>query len=225
MSDTNTSDAKLIETLREISIQINRDPTAKARFMRVLVGDNTPENIARAAIAGNARNNMPYYREHFAQELLPILDGMIADRRTRAFRYDNFPGIRPRSLYLKVYQSFLYVVDMLDTEDAKYLKLHNETEVTKRRDSVQIRFIEMDRIPLRADTVDEGITKKDWRNKVDQFVDHGKAGEVLLIEKISLSDEEVQDLKDSLLQIPDAALLRIITGTRIKLIKPLERTS
>lgn len=207
---------KTLEYVRELAIQIQKDPSQRGRVLKLLTGDS---NAAIARLLSIRKHNMPYYKAHFAMELKFILDRMIQSRRTQEFRYIDFPRLSKHSLYLKVYQSFLYLIDHADP-DGEYIKLRNDTEIFKSENGVRIRCVNKDRAPLNvAEEVDDAAPPlPPWRVKIDGFLQNGKVGEKLIIDKLSLTTEQVEDLQ-TLLQEVDGVLFKL-EPHRVLLVKP-----
>jgi len=76
------------------------------------------------------RTNAPYFRERYALELKAILDGMMLEYQhdthsPKIFRYIDYPELSHNSLYLKINQSKLYLIEFLDSEKiySRFLQL------------------------------------------------------------------------------------------------------
>ena len=197
---SNGDDKSFIAFVTEL---IAKTPTVKGRLMRVLMGEEEPKAVPS------------YYRESFAKELLPTLDDVLSSRKTYEFRYEDFPNINRKTLYLKIYYAWAYIIKEMDSVDHKYLKLREETELAQKKTGVRITFIS-DMMPLRGVPV-EFISKPAFRKKIDDFLETGKESEALHITKLSLTMQEVADLQASLTGIDN--LVWLVTGTSVKLIK------
>lgn len=84
-----------------------------------LHSEEKPKNWGR-------RTNAPYFRERYALELRAILDGMLLEyehgtHSNKIFRYIDYPELSHNSLYLKINQSKLYLLEVLD-DDKKYFR-------------------------------------------------------------------------------------------------------
>lgn len=165
----------------------------------------------------NRRTVMSYYKEPFAKELQVVLDGMLLDEEDREFRFVDFPRYTKNTLYAKINQSWLYLVDCLDP-DKKYVALRQRTEIKTTKTGIRIKFTTPgSEIPLHAVKVEKEVFTHKWKDKFDDFVENGKIGEKLHLTKLSLSEEDIQDLKMSLYSID--SILHRITTSEIKLIK------
>lgn len=209
---------KTVELLREISIQIAKDPAARERMLRTITGDSK-QAVLRATV-GLRGNSLPYYKEHYARELIPYLDMMIEQNKAVEFKYVNYKHLGKQTLRLKVYQALLFVVDNLDPE-GKYLELKNKTMVRVMTNGVRISFIDNLKIPLAGALVendDEGASNTPfWRNKIDEFLTNAPVGQRLSISSLRLSDQEVSDLQASFAGLN--GIIANVTNRRIDLFK------
>lgn len=217
------NESQLIEWLKAAHIQMSKDPSARGRLVKALTGNTTSREMISALIRGTKLHSMPYYKEHFALELLPILDAMIEDRKDREYRFCDYSGMKPYSLYLKIYQSFQWIIDNADTEEAKYLRLYNDIEIRAKSNSnrtgIKLIFKTTSKAKLdKAHIIDGSITPKKWKEEVYKFLADGVEGTQLLIDKLSLTDEEVNELQVTLSQLTN--ILARVNGTSIKIIKP-----
>lgn len=210
---------KTVELLREISIQISKDPSARERMIRAISGD-TKQAVLRATV-GLRGNSLPYYKEHYALELQPYLDMMIAQQKAIEFKYANYKHLGKKTLRLKIYQAFLYLVDNLDPS-GKYFELKNQTMVLLKQHGVRISFVDKIKIPLHGAIVEDdeagsGRVTPFWKDKVDEFVSTAPVGEKLRIAGLKLSDTEVAELEASFVGI--TGVIARITNSKIELFK------
>ena len=210
---------KTVELLREISIQISKDPSARERMIRTITGDSK-QAVLRATV-GLRGNSLPYYKEHYARELIPYLDMMIEQNKAIEFKYVNYKHLGKQTLRLKVYQALLFVVDNLDPE-GKYLELKNKTMVRAMTNGVRISFIDNLKIPLAGALVendDEAGSSNTpfWRNKIDEFLANASVGKRLSISSLRLTDQEVSDLQASFAGLN--GVIANVTNRRIDLFK------
>lgn len=200
----NTQDgSRTIELLREVSELFSKDPEAKKHFSKLVMG-----------VPDTSGSRPSYYGEGNAMELKPRLDEIITSREDIEFRFEDFPRLNRQTLYLKVYWAWVWLMEHADKE-GRYRTLRNDTELSKRRSGVRITFV-ANHTALHAVKVKD-ISKPAFRTKIDDFLIDGKEGETLELTKISLSADEVANLKEMLTGIEN--LVWIVTGTRIKIMK------
>ena len=216
-------DRHLVEILREISIQIQNDPVARQRTMKLLAGNST-QDVVRAALWSKA-TNVPYYKEHFAREIQPYLDKMIVDRKPLEWRFCDFPHFTRRTLFHKIYQSFLWLCDC-DENCAKYIELRNQVEISRKyKSGIRILFQRISSPgefkPLEVDPdepTDKAIPK--WRSRVDEFLSTGEVGTSLHLTRLKLTSEDVEDLHLQLANLSN--VIGRVSRDEIKIIKPTE---
>lgn len=212
-------DTKTLEYVRELAIQLANDPAQRGRVMKILAGDGT-STLARLLKQRN--HNMPYYKSHFAQEIKFVLDRMIANKRTQEFRYVDYPRLSKHSLYLKVYQSFLWLIDFQDPDGA-YITLRNQVDIKKCPQGVRIKHVNSDPSPLNvAEEVDETVEIiPEWRTKMDDFIEKAAHGEKLVLDKLKLKPEEVEELTEQSIKLMrEYGILMKVSETRIVIVKP-----
>lgn len=216
MSDT--VEDKTLAYIKELAIQIQKDPSARGRIIKALSG-NPNKDIAR--LLSIRQHNMPYYKEQFANEIKPVLDRMMLSKKAQEFKYATFPRLSKHSLYLKLYQAFLWLIDH-DDPDGKYITLRQDIEIFKATEGVRMRFINRDKTLLNNATEieDEAAKPKpNWQLKIDDFIANSKQGEKLIIDRnLALTDEEVNDVRVQLTGL-EGILSKVESG-RILLVKP-----
>jgi hypothetical protein len=183
-----------------------------------------------------SRANAPYYKEKFALQVKEILDGMEKDRQDIIFRYDEHPKISRNTLYLRLNQSALYLVEKLDTisspKDASlsllglplyhYSRLIELLTITRERDiGVRFSFEEDGRNSelgnLKPMKVLSKLECPKWRQEMESFVDEGRPGEVFHKKGLALTPEEVLDIKTSFASLEN--IMAIVKPTEIKIVK------
>lgn len=210
-----------VDILREISIQMQKDPVMRQRAMKILAGD-AKQDVIRAVLWSKA-TNVPYYKEHFAREIQPYLDKMIVDRKPLEWQYASFPRMRKSTLYHKIYQAFLWLCDC-DANAPKYVQLKSETEISRAfKTGVRIIFTNQARNDSAAPVeVNENEQPDDrtprWRSRIDEFLSNGEVGTVLHLTRLHLTDEDVLELNMQLGML-HGVMFRV-TRDEVKIIKP-----
>jgi hypothetical protein len=171
-----------------------------------------------------------YYREKYALELIPILDRMIEEGRSVEFRYTDFDGFAPNSVYMRLYHGWRYLIDHLDTDDRKYAKLRRRVELQKRRFSIIFRLdhrlalvdiphhkLEDEDMEMEDEVTTREVDKR-WKDKLEEFLDQAQPGQKLELKNLRLSNEEIQETKQNLSQRDD--LSYSVSHLRIIVVKP-----
>lgn len=223
MPSPESIDTNLVEILREISIQIQKDPAMRQRMMRHIAGDSKQDVIR--AIMWSKQTNVPYYKEHFAREIQPYIDKMIEDRKPIEWRFCDFPQYSRATLFHKIYQSLLWLCDA-DVNAEKYIKFRNEVEVSRKfKTGIRILFQNVaapgEFAPKEVnpnESPDARIPK--WRTRVDEFLATGPVGTTLHLTRLKLSAEDVEDLHLQLANLSN--VLGKVSKDEIKIIKPTE---
>lgn len=155
--------------------------------------------------SARAMSRYPYYKERFALEYKVVLDDMISEhdngvKEDRMYWYRDFVDLRPSTLYLRITQAKQFLLDNMDPE-GKYARFC-ELLATKIERGKGIRlFYARDVVngsffrPTKVVVKEESHTYKD---RVHEFLENALSGEKLNIEKLVLSEEEIQTLDASL---------------------------
>lgn len=151
--------------------------------------------------SGMARYKGTYYKEHFARELIFVLDSMLEDDKDRMYFYSKFSKYTKTTLEMKLRQSWLYVMDNLDP-DGKYKALWSKCTIGEDRNKAGIRITRLrDLTPediVMPDIIEEESRSFEWRPKLDRFLLEAEAGQVFRNENLSLSDDDVEILQTNL---------------------------
>lgn len=142
-----------------------------------------------------------YYKREAALELIPTLDAMIDDKKAKRFRYERFAHLSKKSLYLKINQSWLFIIDYMD-DDKRYLKLRQQTKISEDKDiGVTILF----RAPggeagMVAESPEDGETSftPKWRKDLEKYIKEGKADEMFHKKNLALTAEDIDWVYSSL---------------------------
>lgn len=168
------------------------------------------------------RSNAPYYKERYALQLKEVLDAMIEDHQVRLYRYSEWPGMSPQSLYLRINQSIRYLCDCMDTPEHKYARFC-ETLVLSRERNIGVRIeirngLETSDHVFAPSSVVPQYEAPRWRQKIETWLEEAEPEHgPLLIENLMLSPDEVRELK---LQFAGLQNVQVsITATTIKLLK------
>lgn len=166
---------------------------------------------------------MPYYKRVFGEEMKLVFDKMEADEQKRDFiyRYSLYPKLKATSLYLKINQSILYLLDKLDTSDYKYRQLKNMIEVDRTRSKSGIMLcwnrdlLEGGTAPL-PEPVNDDESVKEYMDAINKFLSD-ETEPILNIKGLALTGHEVELIQAALGELTNIAPL--ITEREIKLVK------
>ena len=215
------------EALRQMQ-ELLRAPEARKKFVKALTA---PVSTTKKPSSWSSLTNAPYYRERFALELKMVADAMLAEYNEgkfedREYRYSQFcegsAGISKNTLYLKINQSKLYLLEPengLDP-DGMYKRFFELITITRERTGIRLSYNKDVRggssmLPEKVmELKEQTIT---WKTKVDEFLDNAMPGEVFELKRLSLTDEEQQTIKNSLVQLVD--ILYTVTDSCIKIRK------
>lgn len=156
----------------------------------------------------SSRSNAPYYRKVYAEDIKKYIDIMSETGQAICFDYETWctveTGVSPATLYNRVNQSIRYLLDYLDA-DSKYKSWYELVTVERRRDvGVQITYIpglgpknqEHNQVAkLTPRMVEAKASKPVWLRKFDEWIEDESETEPFVKENLSLSPEEVTELK------------------------------
>lgn len=151
--------------------------------------------VKKRPLGWSQRSRAAYYNEKNGKWLLRDIDAMIKDRKARIYRYSNFPGLSQTSLYLKINQSFRYILDNLDP-DGLYKQFEESIRITRQANTgVIIRFESTgDADSLEAEVMDSIKSRPKWMDKMDEWLE-GEDTKPFIKEGLRLTDEEVAQIK------------------------------
>lgn len=164
----------------------------------------------------NKKTNAPYYREKYGLELKAMLDKMMIDGQHRIFRFDEFPELSKNSLYLKVNQSKLYLLENLDP-DGRYAHYLNHVRIRRTRVGVRLSSDTENDGSFMPSTVITINAQDSLREKIDKFLEESQPGQELLINKLVLEEGDVEALQASLMPLENFAAN--ITHTSVKIVR------
>lgn len=173
--------------------------------------------------------NAPYYTEACALDLKSDIDVLIENAKNGIFdeliyHYTDYPKYSPNTLYLKVNQSKLYLLQHLDNEGI-YKTFFEYVKITRDKGcGVRISFLEQDTArggELKATPV---IPKDEQHvfveDQVDDFLKDAKPGDKFHLKNISLAPDAIDSLKVSLQELVD--ILYRVNSKEIFIVKLTE---
>lgn len=199
---------KNLDLIREALKQLIQTPefiTAVSNNRRL------PNNVSRLSVYS-------YYRPEFALQVKLVIDEMIETKRDKEWRYLDFPDLRPRTLYQRIFQSIKYLVDNLDP-DGKYAAFKKITVLSDKvsKTGVRLSWVRdmLDGREFKATDVTLDYKMQQWKLEIDKFLTD-TTKKVLHLKSLALTSEEIESLRVSL-EIP--GLYPFISEREIKIIK------
>ena len=156
-------------------------------------------------------SNAVYYKERHALWFKAALDAMMAESEigkfeNRVYRYDRYPDLTPGSLYIKVNQAKLYLLEKLDP-DHRYARFCELIKIDRKRNYGIILAYQMDVINGVTEALPVPVssikieTEPSIKDKVDDFCDKSKPGDELKITSVDITPELQELLENSLSQL------------------------
>lgn len=189
--------------------------------------ENAASNLRAAVIRPrnwSRKSSSPYFREKFAIDFRDnCLEPMIEDKQTRIYYYEEWPSLKPSSLYNKIIQSKLYLLEYLDLEKkyatfcrAVYIKPKKGVGivVSVMKDIIDEMIAENPK-PFRPSLLSSGADN--WHNRVMDYIENGKVGEPLVLKNLALEETDIAQLTIELSALTNFALS--VQTSYIKLVK------
>lgn len=176
--------------------------------------------VRKRPIGWSRKSYATYFDEDNAKWLASQLESMIVDRQPRVFRYSMWPNTSPNSVYLRINRAFMYLLEYLDP-DGKYQKLRHDTKI-ERIKTVGVTITYRDHEPLENLKSEVFVPKsetKQWKKKIDMYIDDDSAIKPLHIDNLLLSNDEVELVKSELDGLEN--IQYSISNREIKIIKSL----
>jgi len=211
----NLSKEQLLELLLAFQSLI-KTPEGQQLFVQKI-------NQSNNTLIQRRTNSMPYYREKFARELKVTIDAMLEDKKNRIYLYKNFKTISHNSLYLRIHQSFLFLIDNLDEgPEYKYAKARESITISKRSDGILLELVDSlgqpdtisreDTKQVKEKPSDSSVILKDrksWKELVDNFISNGEINSRLVINDIWLNEEDIEIANSMFLGLEDQFIYKI----------------
>jgi hypothetical protein len=197
-------------TIKEVSAQqvlenfsqLFQNPLDKKKFIDAI----SSKKVDRWSL----RHKGPYYRAVFAAQFKMVLDEMMQNKKTRIYRYKDFPEFTSHNtLKLKIYQSRAYLLDNLDS-DGKY-KLFCEAIIVRVIRDVGIV------LELREDILEDNNSNTEnskafapsylseqndgWKEKLEKYLMSEDEKGKFELRDIALSEDEQRELEIQLSQL------------------------
>ena len=151
--------------------------------------------VKNRPLGWSQRSQATYYKERNAKWLQHDIDLMMVDRKARLYRYSTFSGMSRNSLYLKINQSFRFLLDNLDP-DGIYKDFADSIRITRQPNvGVLIKFEEhSDCESIEGEALESITQRPKWMEKMDAWLESEET-KPFIKEGLCLSDEEVAQVK------------------------------
>lgn len=146
----------------------------------------------------NPETNSPYYREKFALDAQREIDRILLDKETAI-------KLRPKdcklvTLYQRIVQGRLYLIDHLDTTDKKYALAKPHIEIKRlKEENVVVMFwrdvAKAERLTYETELgensstyLDDSIAK--WKKDLEDFIDYSNDGDTFYRRALSITEDD-----------------------------------
>jgi len=180
-----------------------------------------PQNTVDRPSTWSRRANAPYYRQRHALEVKHILDEMIlaresGDRKPRLIKYADYQEIAPVTLYLKINQAMLYLLDKLDP-DGVYKEFREIIHISRARGTnggIVISYnqgeddkplvaratsheehVAVEAPPKSTEPTPEPKKPEDWKATLHAFVEKADVGQQLKLNNLNLTADDGEYIK------------------------------
>mgnify|MGYP007007267304 CR=1 FL=1 len=124
------AEIRVLTLLDELANALRDNPELQDRVSERMANSNTGKELREVVMQRRAAQS--YYNEEHAIALQPYLDMMIQSdcKKPIIFTRAAFPGVSPRTIYLRVYQAWQWLRDK-HPERQKYIDLYSRTNITQ----------------------------------------------------------------------------------------------
>lgn len=156
------------------------------------------------------RSNATYFKEEYAQQVKSDIDKMIDTRNDIVYRYGIWCGngagqMSNQTLYIRINQSIRYLIERLDPHSL-YRKWYETVGIQRKKGlGVVIYFLdefkETNKSAFKAEEILPIKQQPAWMKKMDDWLEDDKQIQPFVQEKLALTDDEVNVLRESLIQL------------------------
>lgn len=181
-------------------------------FIRLKKKRNIPADELPAGYSSNS--SATYYNEQVALAIKKELDKLDPIAKNSNLRIPITKYKSVHTIYQQIYLGWRYLIEKLDTPDKKYASLRNQISVRKRRHCVEL-FWNMRSCPTLGgvEVVLDGVEIENtantvgWQESVVEWANDAVDG-AILDQKIELSEDEIQWLRDYFAPSQDIVIIR-----------------
>jgi len=183
--------------------------------------------------------NAAYYKPKFAKEVMRIYDMLdITNKNHYVMVSSEKLRCSVQTLYLRLQQGLLYVVDKMDTPHKKYAELKESTileRVAGKGVRLRWRSVVDEQVVLTGSFEEDALIKEQnsaanrrknqlaqtyensWRGRIEKFLEEAPDGERLEIDGLNLNEDEMQFIRMSMVGIE--GIRYSLTSRCIKMVK------
>jgi hypothetical protein len=198
LPDRDTDAGKMLQTF----LDLMQDEKGRKLFTRMLRQAKI-ENVR--PIYWSKRARAPYYRRRFAEEIKSVIDRLLDDKRDKIFLYASFPTLSKNSLYLKIHQAFLFLVEEMDDEKMTYRNAKDNIAITKESTGILLTWVPNSPALTTAEDAKDNLIRNEWKNQLDKFLEQAEQGEKLSLTGLHLTQDDLDTLDISLCQLKNFA--------------------
>lgn len=167
--------------------------------------------------------SLPYYRPDCAEEILPIFDWIIQNRKGKDFRHSDYKFWKPQTLYARIQQSYQYIQDHMD-KDGRYKGLKPMIEIQRLPKSVRIEWIANVKEKLIARDIKDEATYEDVFEAIKEHIEIGPVNVKFILPDdnflpFELTAEEITKLQEFCDKLQGAGILAMIGDKQVTIIK------
>lgn len=215
---------KTDNSIRKRIHEIFPNPAISSALVNLVI-NKKPVGWGRKSVA-------PYYTKECGEQMKKDIDDMLNQNGCLVYKYERFLhlGISKKTLYQRINQSIIYVIEQMDDEQGTYRKWYECVKLDKhsRSDAIVIDFHPGIRASLEggALTVTAEVTSGDveiphtmpaWRIEIEDFIENGAVGTSLIKEGLLLNKAEVDEFKKDFATVK--GLMFHVDFKTIKLVK------
>jgi hypothetical protein len=220
MSAELSPESKLLAHFEEIHKILGTNSTLADVAVQALEASPTAVTLRRA-MTKMQRNSLSYYKEKYALALVPILQKLAEDKKPLYFLLTDFePRISLRTLYLRVYQGWRWLMDF-HPEREFYAKLWAENKIRMMPGKgISIAPEEHIEVELKMHTdVKSTLTAGQLQRHISDAIEKPVTEPTIVYEQneLSLSDDEIMTIEASVAGI--TGITAIVEAHRIKILK------
>lgn len=145
-------------------------------------------------------SSTPYFTKAYADLIKKNLDAIEHDDKNKVYSFPATAHESVHTVYAKIYYGWLYLIEIEDTPDKKYLRLRDELKVAKKRNRVVIRWCkpksEAYLAGMKVDLPGMEVTVEEygWRSVLRKWCEQSVEGDIEKL-RINLLPEDIDWIK------------------------------
>jgi hypothetical protein len=175
--------------------------------------------VKKRPIGWSHTSQASYYKQRYALWIKKNIDAMIADKKTRVYRYDVWTSLSHNSLYFRINQSVGYLLDNLDPNGI-YKEWKESIDITRKAGiGVIMRYQKAEDVGYDAEVISEDTLKSRprWMETMDKWLEIPGAKDPFIREGLILTNQQVEQIKMELSGVE--GLMISVTNQSVKILK------